>query len=280
MGNTATEPTAGAALLIFWLLLTTAALLLAALIEASIPRPITAASVIVLALGDAALLLRLRAVVGTLQRLRQEDKEKIGESEIVIAEARHRLKNLIAIIGAIAKNSRRQGDAGIDDYLARFLGRLRALGEAGDQVLSRRNADVEVRELVVATLKPFMAEHDRLFVDGPELVLHEQTGGSLAFAVHELATNALKYGALSVPDGTARFEWRKEPLDAGERVIFAWCESGGPLVQPPEREGFGSRLIRFTAAQEKDHAVDLSWQPGGLTCTISFLLERRPALRA
>lgn len=254
------------------LLVLAVTLVLVAAIAAFIPPPAPELGLVALALLELALLWQLYRLIGLAAAQQDADRVRIAQSDLVLAESRHRLKNLIAIIGALAKNSRRSQETSIDAYLTRFLGRLYALGEAADQVLARRHADVEIRELVIATLKPFMSEKGRLSLDGPRLSVSAQTGGSLALAVHELATNALKYGALSQPSGTVALSWQIRAENGQDRLVLDWREAGGPPVQPPHEEGFGSRLIRMTAANEKDAKTELSFAAEGLSCTISFSL--------
>ena len=234
--------------------------------------PAAALAVWTLVILDIIILWQLLRLLAAATAQHDADEIMMAQSDLVLAESRHRLKNLIAIIGALAKNSRRPNETSIEAYLTRFLGRLHALGEAADQVLARRHADVEIGELITATLKPFMSEKRRLSLSGPRLLVSAQTGGSLAMAVHELATNALKYGALSQPAGTVELSWALRAEDSGQRLTLAWREAGGPPVTTPAEEGFGCRLIRTTAATEKEACVELSYLSTGLACTISFIV--------
>ena len=93
-------------------------------------------------------------------------------------------------------------------------------------------------------------------------------------AVHELATNAIKYGALSVPQGRVSFVWSAEQRPEGERVIFDWKERDGPTAPKPNKEGFGSRMIRSVTARENDGAVSIDYEPDGLHCRIAFTRSR------
>ena len=198
-------------------------------------------------------------------------------SEITLGEARHRLKNLMAIIEALAKFSagRTGAEPGVDAYLKRFLGRLRALGTASDLVLKHHPDVIEATAVVGVTLEPFLSDMPpRLRFDGPVLELSEQMGGALALAVHELATNALKYGALSVPSGSVTFTWTTTPRDGGTHVVFLWKEDGGPPPSPPVRDGFGHRMIRSVTAREAQGEVSIDYPPDGLVCRIAFL--RKP----
>jgi two-component sensor histidine kinase len=113
-----------------------------------------------------------------------------------------------------------------------------------------------------------------LHFGGPPLALSEDFGGVFAMAVHELATNALKYGALSVPSGVVTFRWSVNPSDGSEDVAFVWKEEGGPRPLKPMRDGYGHRMIRMVAARETNGRVSLDFLPQGLICVISY---RRPS---
>jgi len=212
----------------------------------------------------------------SLHSLTERQKQEAGDREIVLGEARHRLKNLMAIIEALAKFSgTRPGEnPDIDAFLQRFLGRLRALGAASDLVLKYSPGVLEANAVVRAVLEPFLSESpQRLRFDGPEIELSEHFGGALAMAVHELATNALKYGALSVPSGSVTLRWRAVPGGSGEAIEFVWQENGGPAPKRPVKDGYGHRLIRSAAARETDGEVHIEYPPEGLVCRIAY---RRP----
>src|SRR5205814_166354 len=143
-----------------------------------------------------------------LRTLAEQREREAGARELALGEARHRLKNLMAIIEALAKFSgtRPGEDPVFDGFLQRFLGRLHALGTASDLVLKYGPGVMEANAVVAAVLQPFLSESpQRVRFDGPALELSEHFGGALAMAVHELATNALKYGALSHPAGSVEF---------------------------------------------------------------------------
>lgn len=193
--------------------------------------------------------------------------------ELMIGELRHRLKNLFTVIEALAKSSKSVSDAAVEDYLKRFLGRLRALGTAGDVVLSAGNVSIECGAVVRATLEPFMGEaRDRFQISGPVLHLSEETGATLGLAVHEMTTNAVKYGALSRDDGRVAVIWIVKPNSRGEEeIIFEWSERGGPEAVVPVKEGFGMRLIRTVAARERNGTVAIEYRPEGFYCRIGFV---------
>ena len=191
--------------------------------------------------------------------------------ELIIAEHRHRLKNLITVIESLANWSKPRDDAAVDAFLKKFSGRLRALGSVGDQVVAADWKALQAVSVIRAGLAPFIEENSsRIVVSGPPLSLSEQTAGSLALAIHELATNALKYGALSVKGGTVSVQWSRTPKDKSERVTIEWRENGGPPASKPEREGFGLRLIRFVPAREMDGDVRMDFGPEGFACMIAY----------
>jgi PAS domain S-box-containing protein len=210
-------------------------------------------------------------------------ERKLGqqEHELVQGEVRHRWKNLMTVINALATSSQPEA-AGpeIKQYVERFQGRLRALAAAGDEALAAgREAPVDTGMVIRATLAPFIEEPSpRIRLSGPPCLLNEATCASLALGMHELATNAIKYGALSVPDGRVDIRWRVNDADKGkqEQVLIEWSESGGPAPSTSRREGYGTRVIKFIPAREKNGSVDLNYRPEGLICRISFV--RSPIL--
>ncbi len=209
-----------------------------------------------------------------------ERRAREAEShELVLGEARHRLKNLMAIIEALAKFSgpRPGQDPAVDLYVKRFVGRLRALGTTSDLVLKHGFDVLEANAVVRVVLEPFLsASPPRLTYDGPDIRLSQRFGGALALAVHELASNALKYGALSGPTGMVDFRWTATPGDGGEYVEFVWTELGGPEPVPPPKDGFGHRLIRSAVSGEPEGQVQIDYPPQGLVCRIAYR-RRHPA---
>jgi len=217
----------------------------------------------------------IREWIGTLDDI-HDGKVETERREIVVSELRHRLKNLMAIVEALAKYSapRPGTDAGVDTFLKRFTGRLRALTAASDLVLAGKHGAIEADEVIRATLAPFLSDPaPRIVIEGPPLLLSEELGGALALAVHELATNAIKYGALSVPQGSVSFGWTRERAPQGEQVAFDWKERGGPAPVKPARDGFGTRMIRAVTAREKAGAVSIDYEPDGLHCRIRFAAQ-------
>jgi PAS domain S-box-containing protein len=220
---------------------------------------------------------RVREWVGTLQDI-HDRKLEAQRRELVVSELRHRLKNLMAIIEALAKYSApRPGvDAGVDAFLKRFTGRLHALSAASDLTIASQRGVIEAGAVIRATLAPFVSDMaPRILMDGPAILLSEELGGGLALAVHELATNAIKYGALSVAHGSVTLTWSAEVTLDGEHIAFDWKERGGPAPMQPAKEGFGMRMIRAVTARENTGAVSVDFEPDGLHCRIA--VTRKPA---
>lgn len=202
------------------------------------------------------------------QRLAQEERD------IRAGEMRHRWKNLMTVIHAMATSSQPAGDDAVAAYVRKLLGRLNALSAAGDQAIASPSA-YDIGSAVRATLSPFIAENPpRIEIEGPPCLVSEATGGAFALGVHELATNAIKYGALSDPRGTVKVCWHIDDLGRDEQVTFEWIEKDGPPVGKPGADSFGTRVIRFIPARERNGKVDIEYRPQGLYCRVTFVREK------
>ncbi len=197
------------------------------------------------------------------------------QRDIVFGEMRHRFKNLMTIIHSLAKSSQPREDLAVQEFLDKFLGRLHALTAAAEQVMANERRVIEAGAIIHETLAPFLGENwTRVTLDGPSFLLSEQTGGLLALGVHELATNAIKYGALSTASGSVQVAWQCEDKSDGEHVVVEWTERGGPPAAPPNRAGFGTRVIRFVPSHERNGSVEIDYRPEGLHCRISFVQDK------
>jgi PAS domain S-box-containing protein len=209
--------------------------------------------------------------IGSLDDIHEE--RMAGERrELQMAELRHRLKNLIAVIQALATYSQPKDEPKVEEFAKKFMARLHALASSGDLVIASNLQDVDLSEAIQAALKPFIADTKKpqLKIDGPPIRLREPTAAGIALAIHELATNALKYGALSVPNGSADISWKLILRDDGEQFQLEWRERDGPPAHKPNREGFGTRLIRMAVAREKDPSVTIDFTPAGVVCVMTF----------
>jgi len=191
------------------------------------------------------------------QRKRDEARQRL-----LINELNHRVKNTLATIQSIATQTLRSA-ASVEQARRDFEDRLLALSRTHDILTRRTWEGATVAEIVAAAAEPYGP--GLWEVEGPHLHLPPQTALSIAMALHELGTNAAKYGALSVPDGRVEVRWAAR--DGG--LVLTWRERGGPPVVPPTRQGFGSRLIERGLARELSGEVRLAFEPAGVTCEIT-----------
>jgi len=164
----------------------------------------------------------------------------------------------------------------VDKHIDAFMGRLLTLLNTGGIILSSNARTADLREVVKSTLGPFLGDPNspRISIEGPAILLHERTAGSLALALHELATNAVKYGSLSTEDGKVFLRWALAPKPEGDLLTIEWRESDGPEVSSPNADGFGALVIRQSVAREPGGRVTLDYQPGGLHCRFEFEVKR------
>jgi two-component sensor histidine kinase len=197
------------------------------------------------------------------ERKRVEDHLKI-----LARETDHRAKNLLALVQATVHLT--QADT-IQEFRAAIEGRLQALSNAHTLLVESRWAGANLRKLVTDELAPYrVVETGRADIVGPELVLQPQLAQTIAMILHELTTNAIKYGALSVPTGRIRIAWSRGDSD----LVIRWSEAGGPPVKPPQHQGFGTRVVNRVVEDLKG-TLRFDWDPAGLTCGLVFPLDRR-----
>ena len=184
--------------------------------------------------------------------------EKEEQVRVLLMEVNHRSKNMLAVVQALA---RRSGSAD-PDFLQRFENRLASLSANQDLLVRRGWVTIPMDELADAQLAILDRDNRALVsTSGPAIPLSPRTAEVVGMALHELATNALKYGALSRPGGTVALSWNE--TDDG-RFVAEWRERGGPRVEPPREAGFGSTLIRHIPARSLRATVTLDYNPDGL----------------
>ncbi|QIK78365.1 PAS domain S-box protein [Sphingomonas piscis] len=192
------------------------------------------------------------------------DRKKAEQHQrLLIDELSHRAKNLLAIVQSVAHQTFR-GEGSPDEMRKAFEGRIGALGAAHSVLTQQKWESAPVRQIICDTVFAVASNLNRLNLDGPELTLSPKTAVSLAMAIHELATNALKYGALSNDSGTVEVAWST----AANRLRFEWRERGGPPVEAPERRGFGSRMIERGLSAELGGTVKIHFEPQGVVCIV------------
>jgi two-component sensor histidine kinase len=204
-----------------------------------------------------------------------DQKAAEERKNLLIGEMRHRARNLVTLIDAIGRQSMPRGDAHVAQFFDKFMGRMRALLETADTVLSSERRLADLRNVAEAALAPFTSDGAvRIQVAGPQVLMGENAAGNLALVLHELATNATKYGALSAAEGSVALSWTVNGSGEKPKVIMEWREQGGPPVAPPQREGYGTRVIR-NALRGNDSDVALNFDPGGVCCRICFTLPHQ-----
>jgi len=198
------------------------------------------------------------------ERKRWEEHQRL-----LINELNHRVKNTLAIVQAMAAQSLRQAGDGSRPELQAFQDRLFALARAHD-VLTRENWEgAELREIIHEVVEPYLRQKTKHFeIEGPRLRLIPRTALAIAMAIHELATNAAKYGALSVPSGCVFITWTITS-DSIPHLELRWQERGGPAVTQPTRRGFGTRLIERSLATDVGGDVQLTYAPTGVVCVMN-----------
>ncbi|MBV9529796.1 MAG: PAS domain-containing protein, partial [Bradyrhizobium sp.] len=197
---------------------------------------------------------------------RAEERQRL-----LLAELQHRVRNTLGVVRSIARRSAPTSST-VDEYAAHLDGRLSAFARSQAMVARDPDGGVNLAYMIAEELMAYNArEGEQVRISGPAIRLQPKPAESLALAIHELATNAVKYGALSQPSGTIDIAWRIE--DAV--LTFEWRERGGPTVQPPQRKGFGTEMLERTLAFEFKARTSLQFAAFGLQCTVVIPLSRR-----
>lgn len=196
-------------------------------------------------------------LVDISDRKQAEDRQKI-----LIDELNHRVKNTLASVQSLAAQSLR-GAVPPQEMRERFEARVLALSKAHNQLADRHWRDANLLTLVENVLAPY-SDHHRVVLDGGSVIVSARAAVTLSMVLHELATNAVKYGSLSTADGRLTVSWTEE----GEQFVLVWREQGGPAVSAPTAQGFGTRFITGSVASELGGRISLDFDPSGLNCRI------------
>lgn len=200
------------------------------------------------------------------------DKKKAEEHQVLLVnELNHRAKNLLTIIQGVAQQTFSRS-AVPAEVRHTFEGRLAALAAAHDLLTQRKWESASLRHIMSNAVMAVCPAPERVLLNGPDLTLAPKTAISLAMAAHELATNALKYGSLSVSSGTVHVDWSTE----NNQLKLTWREAGGPVVAAPSTRGFGTRMVERGLAAELQGTVKLAFEPEGVVCTLDAPLVDRP----
>jgi two-component sensor histidine kinase len=190
---------------------------------------------------------------------------------LINEELKHRVKNTLTVLGAVATQTFRDASSKAD--LEKYQGRLAAFGRAHDLLTAANWAAAPLQDVITTALTPYRTDEGRFTVSGPILVLKSRQALALSLAIHELATNALKYGALTVADGRVSIAWTSEDPQGEPKFVFVWQEVGGPAVSKPASVGFGSRLISRVLQDDFGGSVEVSYGSTGLVCSLTAPLE-------
>ena len=199
-------------------------------------------------------------------------KEAEERQLLLMREVDHRAKNALAVVQAVLRLTRAES---MPAFARAVEGRVAALARAQTLLTESRWTGADFQAMLRGELAPFVGNGSgsQVLLDGPPVLIAPLTAQPLSMALHELATNAAKYGSLSVPDGTLALSWREDP--PGARLRLRWREAGGPpIAGPPRRRGFGSRVIEATVRDQLRGEVSLAWAPAGLVCEIDIPLHR------
>jgi two-component system CheB/CheR fusion protein len=189
--------------------------------------------------------------------------------KMLAAELSHRIKNTLTVVAAIATQTSKRA-TNLEGYLETFLGRLHSLA-ATHELLSRTEwADAPLRAMIERELAPLgAADSRRLMLSGPPVALRPRAAVSFGMVLHELATNSIKYGSLSVPEGRLRVSWELRQQEAPQQLELRWVESDGPTPATSAQRGFGVELIERAVRSELEGKADIAFERTGLRCTIT-----------
>ena len=205
-------------------------------------------------------------IVGAVNMLVDVSDRKLSEDRLrlLASEVDHRANNLLALVQAAVRLTQAES---VDDLKQSIEGRIKALAQAHGLLARSRWVGADLRQLVEEELAPYRGENGRVVVEGASWMLEPTMAQSMAVAIHELATNAAKYGALSTEAGGLRVQWH---LGGDGRLQFRWTETGGPPATPPTRRGFGTGVVERMIRHQLGGEVAFDWRPEGVVCAINI----------
>ncbi len=202
-----------------------------------------------------------------------DDRKQAEERQhILTAELSHRVKNLLTVIGVLAERTGERAGS-VEEFLEAFRGRIRALNAAQSALIATDWQGASLAALVHAALEPYLVDAGRIDIEVQDLPVRAEFALTLTLALHELATNASKYGALSGASGRVRLSARIERAATGEEFVLVWQEDGGPPVQPPTTAGFGTTLLGKALEYQHQGQTELIWRTAGLLCRLRLPLS-------
>jgi two-component sensor histidine kinase len=214
------------------------------------------------------------ALNAVLSAASKELAARAAHAALLTREVTHRSKNLLAVVISLANQIARQS-ASVEEFRDRLAARLHALGRSKDLLIAGEWKGADLAELVRAQLRPFIdLGTSRLTLAGPPLFLHADAVRNLGLALHELATNAAKYGALRVDEGTITVEWRLCGDERGTVLEFSWTELAGCRTRSTKRDGFGSLVLTVLVPRAVDGSAVLEFTEKGLRWSLRAPLRQ------
>lgn len=207
------------------------------------------------------------AAHGLIGALLASADSETNDAALQHMELRHRTKNILTIVQALVNQTLR-GDISIDDARAALSDRLIAMGNAVDHLMENDWEPADLEDVVARALNHRARFKDRVTLSGPRVPVGSGAAMSLSLALHELESNAIKYGALSNDVGSVTIEW-SITQDANPLLRLEWREEGGPLVIPPTRHGFGTKLISTAIGRRLGGSAELRYEPQGFRWLLS-----------
>lgn len=213
----------------------------------------------------------MTTVSSALAEAARNRKHAENEIRLLMREVAHRAKNQLTVVSSMAKQNARHARS-LPSFLDSFQKRLYGLARSTDLLIAGGAAGVELRELITVQVEPFRPEEaERLSLDGPTFRLANQAAQTIGLAIHELATNASKYGAFSSAGGSVHVSWTMD----GERLVFIWREQvNRPRRKPVNRRGFGTEIIERMLGGSFEAEIERNFHPNGLECIFRIPVAR------
>ena len=208
-------------------------------------------------------------IVGASAVARDIAERKAAEERalLLMAELDHRVKNILAVVSSVVSQTLRS-DAPPESLSAEIEGRIMAIARAHNLLTDHGGTQGSLRALIATEVRPY-EQQNNITLAGPNVILTSRTSLTLALAIHELATNAAKYGSLSVSQGQLDVSWRMEGDRTPPSLEIVWLERGGPRIATPSRRGFGTKLIEVSLVRGLKASVDRTFEESGVRCAIA-----------
>jgi light-regulated signal transduction histidine kinase (bacteriophytochrome)/CheY-like chemotaxis protein len=221
----------------------------------------------------------LEVILHALDIVMKERQAAQSHQDLLMAELDHRVKNTLAVIQSLVRFTARSASS-LEEFAASLQSRVSTMARVQTLLTQSHWEGVSIKNLIDDELAPYRLQNeDCCDASGNPLVLKPKAGLGLSMAIHELATNAAKYGSLSSPEGRVRIEWFVAENQEGEWVFLTWTETGGPTVSQPTRVGFGRTLLERTVAHDLQGTVDLEFDPAGVKCRIRIPVSQLASIR-